>query len=355
MSVVENEIKPKIGITIGDFNGVGIEIILKTFTDSRMLSVCTPIIYGSSKVISYHRKALNNIEFNFNTIRFADEASHKKANLINCWEEDVKVELGKPNELGGQYALRSLQSAGKDLMDGKIDAVVTAPIDKSMIQADGFRMKGQTEFFAQLSNTAEPVMLMVSDRLRVALITGHVAVKDIAGGITKEKIVAKTKIINETLKRDFGIRKPRIAVLALNPHAGDGGLMGKEEEEMIIPAVKDLSNAGLSVYGPYPADGFFGSSKFKSFDAIMAMYHDQGLVPFKALAFSSGVNYTAGLPVIRTSPDHGTAYDIAGKGLASEDSFREAIYLACDIAKQRLITAEITADPLKISNRAADR
>ncbi len=355
MSTVESEIKPKIGITIGDINGVGIEIIIKTLADSRMLTVCTPIIYGSSKVISYHRKALNNLEFNFNTIRHADEASHKKTNLINCWEEDVKVELGKPNELGGQYALKSLQSAGKDLMEKKIDAVVTAPIDKATIQSEGFTMKGQTEFFASLSNTAEPVMLMVSDRMRIALVSGHMALKEVAGSITKEKIIAKTKIVNETLKRDFGIRKPRIAVLALNPHAGDGGLMGKEEEECIAPAVKELNNAGLSVYGPYPADGFFGSSKFKGFDAIMAMYHDQGLVPFKALAFSTGVNYTAGLPIIRTSPDHGTAYDIAGKGVASEDSFREAIYLACDIAKQRMITAEITADPLKITSRASDR
>jgi 4-hydroxythreonine-4-phosphate dehydrogenase len=354
-SALDNEIKPKIGITIGDFNGIGIEIILKTFSDNRMLTECTPIIYGSSKVISYHRKALNHQEFNFNTIRNIDEASHKKTNVINCWEEDVKVDLGKASPVAGSYALKALQAAGKDLLDKKIVAVVTAPIDKNTIQGEGFSFKGHTEFFAHLCGNAEPVMLMTSDRLRIALVTGHIPLKDVVSSLTKEKIIAKTKGVYDSLKRDFGIRKPRIAILALNPHAGDGGLMGKEEEQIIAPAVAEMNNAGMTVYGPFPADGFFGSSRFKSFDAIMAMYHDQGLVPFKALAFSTGVNFTAGLPVIRTSPDHGTGYDIAGKNVASESSFREAVYLACDIVKQRATTDEITANPLKFSRMSAER
>jgi 4-hydroxythreonine-4-phosphate dehydrogenase len=351
----ETEIKPKIGITIGDFNGVGIEVIIKTFSDNRLLSTCTPVIYGSSKVISYHRKSLHQQEFNFNTIRTIDEASHKKINVINCWEEDVKVELGKPSALAGSYALKSLQAAGKDALEGKIDAIVTAPVDKSTIQGPGFDFKGQTEFFSSLCNQTEPVMLMISDRLRIGLITGHMALKAVAGAITKEKIMAKARLVNQSLKTDFGIRKPRLAVLALNPHAGDGGLMGQEETDIIIPAINELSNDGMSIFGPYPADGFFGSSRFKSFDAILAMYHDQGLVPFKALAFTMGVNYTAGLPIIRTSPDHGTAYDIAGKNMASEESFRQAVYMACDIARQRMASLEMNANPLKYSRLASDR
>ena len=354
-NVTEIDYKPKIGITLGDVNGIGPEIIIKTFLDQRLLTTCVPVIYGSSKVLSYHRKALNISEFNFNTIRFADEASNKKPNLINCWEEDVKVELGKPNALGGKYALKSLQAAGKDLLDKKIDAVVTAPIDKNSIQGDGFHFNGQTEFFAEICNTKDFAMMMVSDKLKVSLVTGHLALKDVAATLTKEKIVAKIKVINESLKRDFGIRKPRIAVLALNPHAGDGGLMGKEEADIIAPAIKDAANGGLTVYGPFPADGFFGSSRFKSFDAVLAMYHDQGLVPFKALAFTSGVNFTAGLPIIRTSPDHGTAYDLVGKNIASDDSFREAVYLACDIVATRKTNDEVTANPLKFSNMSTDR
>ena len=354
-TITESEIKPKIGITIGDLNGVGIEVIIKTFADSRMLSVCTPVIYGSSKVISYHRKSLHQQEFNFNTIRTAEEASHKKTNVINCWEEDVKVELGKPSTIAGTYAFKSLEAAGKDVLDKKIDAIVTAPIDKSTIHSDAFPFKGHTEYFAKLCGNAEHVMLMVSDKLRVGLITGHVALKDVPAQLTKEKIIAKTKLVHQSLRSDFGLQKPRIAILALNPHAGDNGLMGKEEQEIITPAISEMYNAGIGAFGPYPADGFFGSSRFKSFDAIMAIYHDQGLVPFKALAFSTGVNYTAGLPIIRTSPDHGTAYDLAGKNQASEESFREAVYLACDIAKQRQITSEITANPLKFSRMSADR
>lgn len=351
----ENEIKPKIGITIGDFNGIGIEVIIKTFSDNRILSTCTPVIYGSSKVISYHRKTLNHLEFNFNTIKSIAEASHKKINVLNCWEEDVKVDIGKPSAIAGKYALNALQAAAKDALDKKIDAVVTAPIDKSTIQGEGFNFKGHTEFFASVCGNTEPVMLMMSDRFRVGLITGHIALRDVPSALTKEKIIAKTKIVNDSLRKDFGIRKPRIAMLGLNPHAGDNGLLGKEEIEIIAPAAEELNKNGILAFGPYPADGFFGSSKIKNFDVIMAMYHDQGLVPFKSLAFTSGINFTAGLPVVRTSPDHGTAYDIAGKNIASEESFREAVYAACDIVKQRKITDEITANPLKFSKMSSDR
>ncbi len=355
MSETENEIKPKIGITIGDFNGIGIEVIIKTFSDNRILSTCTPIIYGSSKVISYHRKMLNHQDFNFNTIKNPSEASHKKVNVLNCWEEDVKVDIGKPSTIAGSYAFNALQAAAKDALENKIDAIVTAPIDKSTIQGDGFNFKGHTEYFASVCGNAEPVMLMISDRLRVGLVTGHISLREVPTAISKEKIIAKTKLVYDSLRKDFGIRKPRIAVLGLNPHAGDSGLLGKEEIEIIGPAVVELNNKDVFAFGPYPADGFFGSSKIKSFDAVIAMYHDQGLVPFKSLAFTSGINYTAGLPVVRTSPDHGTAYDIAGKNIASEESFREAVYAACDIVKQRKITEEITANPLKFSKMSSDR
>lgn len=353
-ALLETEDRPKIGITIGDVNGIGIEVIMKTFMDARMLQTCIPVIYGSSKVVSYHRKALNLNEFNYNQIRFIIEANNKKVNLVNCWEEEIKIDLGKPNPAMGKYALKSLQAASKDLLDKKIDAVVTAPVDKKSMQGDEFNFPGQTEFFANTCNSTEYAMLMVGEKLKITFVTGHIPVKDIPQNISKEKIISKIKVLNESLKRDFTIRKPRIAVLALNPHAGDGGLLGKEEIEIIEPAIKECSG-NISVYGPYSADGFFGSGKFKSFDGVVAMYHDQGLVPFKALSFTSGVNYTAGLPIIRTSPDHGTGYDIAGKNVASEDSFREAVYLACDIVNARKSNDEATANPLKFGKLHNER
>lgn len=351
----ETEKKPVIGITIGDVNGIGSEIIMKVFMDARMLQSCTPIIYGSSKVISYHRKNLNLNDFNFNIIRFVGEASQKKINIINCWEEEVRIEIGKSTDVGGKYSVKALQHAVKDLNDKKLDALVTAPVNKKNMQQEGFNFPGQTEFFASQTNTADYAMMLVSDKLKVALVSGHVPVKDIAQSILKEKIISKVKVINQSLKRDFGIRKPRIAVLALNPHAGDDGLIGKEEQEIIIPAVNELSNANITVAGPFSADGFFGTAKFKSFDAVLAMYHDQGLIPFKSLSFSTGVNFTAGLPVIRTSPDHGTAFDIAGKNMADEDSLRQAIFLACDIANTRAMNDEATANPLPFSKMGSDR
>ena len=351
----ESDYKVRVGITIGDINGIGPEIIIKTFADNRMHQVCTPVIYGSAKVISFHKKALNNNEFNFTKIKNITELNHKRTNLINCWEEEAKIDIGQANPTGGKYAFISLQAACRDLADGNIDVLVTAPIDKKTMQQEGFRFPGHTEFLAQQFGAGEFLMMLVSDRLRIATVTGHVPVKNVATEITKDKIVSKIRLMHQSLKRDFGIRKPRIAVLGLNPHSGDNGLIGTEELEIIAPAIKTAFDQNILVYGPYPADGFFGATKFKSFDGILAMYHDQGLVPFKSFSFESGVNYTAGLPVIRTSPDHGTGYDIAGKNIASEESFRAAIYLACDIFNNRNLSDEVSANPLKYSKLGGDR
>ena len=355
MSNTVNEDKIIVGITIGDINGISPEIIIKTFSDNRMHQVCTPVIYGASKALSYHKKAINNNEFNFTTIRESAEINHKRTNVINCWEEEIKFDLGQATPEGGKYAFTALQSACKDLAEGKINVLVTGPIDKKTMQQEGFRFPGHTEFLAQQFNSTEYLMMLVSDRLRIATVTGHIPVKNVAGELSIEKIAAKIKVMNTSLKRDFGIRKPRIAVLGLNPHSGDSGLIGSEELEIIAPAIKTAFDQGVLVYGPYGADGFFGSSKFKSFDGILAMYHDQGLVPFKAISFETGVNFTAGLPIIRTSPDHGTGYDIAGKGIASEDSFRAAIYLACDVFNNRIEYDEITANPLRFAKLGGDR
>ncbi len=351
----ESEIKVVVGITIGDINGVGPEIIIKTFEDNRMHQVCTPVIYGSAKTLSYHKKILNNNEFNFTTIHNIGETNHKRTNVINCWEEEIKFEIGKPTPDGGKYAFAALQAACKDLSEGNIDVLVTAPIDKKTMQQDGFRFPGHTEYLAQQFNAPDFLMMLVSDRLRVATVTGHVPVKNVATELTQEKIISKIKVMHHSLKRDFGIRKPRIAVLGLNPHSGDSGLIGSEEQDIISPAIKTVFEQGMMVYGPYGADGFFGSSNFKNFDGILAMYHDQGLVPFKAISFETGVNFTAGLPVVRTSPDHGTGYDIAGKNIASEDSLRSAIYMACDIFNNRQVYDEVTANPLKFSKLGGDR
>src|SRR5688572_22025290 len=281
------DFKVRVGITIGDINGIGPEIIIKTFADNRMHQVCTPVIYGSSKAISFHKKALNNTEFNFTTLKNIGELNHKRTNLINCWEEEVKIDIGQANSTGGKYAFTSLQAACKDLVDGAIDVLVTAPIDKKTMQQEGFRFPGHTEFLAQQFNAPEYLMMLVSDRLRIATVTGHIPVKQVASEITKEKILAKIKVMHHSLRRDFGIRKPRIAVLGLNPHSGDSGLIGTEELDIITPAIKMASDLNIMAYGPYPADGFFGAAKFKSFDGVLAMYHDQGLVPFKSLAFDS--------------------------------------------------------------------
>ena len=353
--MTQEQDKLKIGITLGDTNGIGPELIIKTFSDNRMVQVCTPVIYGNSKVISFYRKMLNSQEFNYNTVRSSADAGDKKVNLVNCWEEEIKVEPGQPTETGGKYALKSLQAAAGDLKDGRLDAVVTAPVNKKMMQQEGFSFPGHTEFFGSLFGAKDQLMLLVSNTMRVAFVTGHVPVKQVSPLLTKEKILSRLKLLNDSLQRDFNIRKPRIAVLALNPHAGDNGLLGTEENEIITPAINEAFENKMLVYGPYPADGFFGSSAIGKFDGVLAMYHDQGLVPFKTLAFDSGVNFTAGLPAVRTSPDHGTAYDIAGKGTASEDSFRQAIYTAIDIVHNRAVYDEANANPLKYSKLGVDR
>ena len=332
--------KIRVGITQGDINGVGYEVILKTFSDPVMLELCTPIIYGSPKVAAYHRKSLD-LPTNFSIVNSAAEAVHNRLSVVNCTDDEVKVEAGKA-------ALGALERAIEEYKEGLVDVIVTAPINKHTIQSETFAFPGHTEYIEErLGDGAKSLMILMKDDFRVALVTGHIPVSQIASTITKELIQEKLAIFNHSLKQDFAIGAPRIAVLSLNPHAGDEGLLGKEEEEIIIPALKEMAAKGILCYGPYPADGFMGSGNFTHFDGVLAMYHDQGLAPFKALAMDEGVNYTAGLPVIRTSPAHGTAYDIAGKGLASEDSFRQAIYVAIDVFRNRLRDKEAHANPLR--------
>jgi 4-hydroxythreonine-4-phosphate dehydrogenase len=337
----------KIGITQGDINSISYEVILKALMDNRVYESCTPILYGSPKVVAYHRKALNIANFSFNSIRTADEANAKRANLINVLDDNVRVELGKSTPQSGEAALLSLKAVIKDLKENKIDVMVTGPINKNNIQSPEFTFKGHTDYLKQEFGASEVLMILVSEVVKVALVTEHVPISQIPQLITTDKIVSKLKILNQSLLADFGIRKPRIAVLALNPHAGDEGLVGREEIDIIIPAIEKAKQKGILAFGPFAADGFFGSDNFKKFDAVLAMYHDQGLAPFKALVFEDGVNYTAGLPYIRTSPAHGTAYDLVGKDIASEASFRAAIYLACDIFKNRNEYKQLTSNPMK--------
>jgi len=337
-----------VGLTQGDINGIGLEVIIKTFMDPTMLELCTPVLFGSQKTTSYHRKNLGIEEFSFNPIRDFNVINTKRVNIFNCYEEEVNIELGKSTELGGKYALKSLESAVDTIQKKKIDVLVTAPINKHNIQSENFKFKGHTEYLEQkFGEPGSSLMMMVSETIKIGLVTGHVPVEKISSSITAEKIEKKIKILHKSLIEDFGIRKPKIAVLGLNPHAGDEGTIGNEEKDIIIPVIKKVNTENIMAYGPYSADGFFGTATYKKFDAVLAMYHDQGLIPFKTLAFNSGINYTAGLSIIRTSPDHGTAYDIAGKNQASEESFRNAIYLACDIYKMRNEYKELSANPLK--------
>ncbi len=337
----------RIGITHGDINSIGYEVIIKALMDPRMYELFTPIVYGSSKVASYHKKTLNLPDFNFNLIKKAEFANPKRANIINISEDEIKIEIGKSTDTAGIYSLMSLERAVADLKHNEIDVLVTAPINKKNIQSDNFSFPGHTEYLAQRFETKNVLMLMISNSIRIGVITGHVPLKDVPGLITDELILNKINILNESLIKDFAIRKPRIAILGLNPHSGDNGLIGNEEDKIIVPAIQKANDKGCLVFGPYPADGFFGSSNFQKFDGILAMYHDQGLVPFKTLAFDNGINFTAGLPIVRTSPGHGTAYDIAGMDKASPDSMREALYKAYDICKNRMEHQELTANPLK--------
>jgi 4-hydroxythreonine-4-phosphate dehydrogenase len=336
-----------IGISQGDINGIGYEVIIKTLMEPRILEICTPIVYGSPKVAAYHKKALNIENFNFNHIRFANEADPRKANIINCIDENIRVELGRSSEMAGEASYMALEKAVEDLKKGEIDALITGPINKDNIQSEKFHFPGHTEYMAEQFKVRDYVMLMVSESMKVGVVAGHVPLSEVPSKITKGAIINKLRIINQSLEKDFFIKRPRIAVLGLNPHAGDNGLLGKEEKEIIIPAIQRATEEGIIAVGPYPSDGFFGSGDFSKFDAILAMYHDQGLIPFKMASFDRGVNYTAGLPVIRTSPAHGTAYDIAGEDKAIPDSFREALYLAIDIFKNRALFREISVNPLK--------
>lgn len=339
--------KIKVAITQGDVNGIGYEVIFKTFADQGMFEFCTPIVYGSPKVATYHRKAIES-QTNFNIVSSAAEARPDCLNLVNCNEDEVKVEFGMISPESGKAACQALARAVDEYRKGMYDVLVTAPICKESIQSDAFRFPGHTEFLQdRLGDGKKALMILMNDAIRVALVTVHEPIAKVAPLVTKENIMEKLQILHASLKKDFGIEIPRIAVLALNPHAGDGGLLGKEENEQIIPAIQEMSEQGINCFGPFSADGFFGNGDWRKFDAVLAMYHDQGLIPFKALAMEEGVNYTAGLPIIRTSPDHGTAFDIAGQGVASEESFRQAIYAAIDICRSRRHENFIRRNPLR--------
>jgi 4-hydroxythreonine-4-phosphate dehydrogenase len=341
------EHKPLIGFTCGDINGIGIELIIKTLSDSRMLDICTPVIFANNKLINFYRKSLPDINFTFSVVKDSSKINPKQINVYNCWEEDVAVTPGILSEIGGKYAVISLTVATEALKAGKIQGLVTAPIHKKNIQSATFNFTGHTPFLKDFFGVKDVAMMLVAANMRVALLTEHIPVKDIAQYITRENITGKLQIINQSLKKDFLISKPKIAVLALNPHAGDEGLIGKEEEEIIKPAVKDAKQKDIFCFGPYSADAFFARGNHQKFDAVLALYHDQGLIPFKSLSLGEGVNYTAGLEAVRTSPDHGTAFDIAGKGIADETSFREAVYKCIDIINDRAEYAAEYKNPLK--------
>ncbi len=327
--------KPRIGITLGDLNGIGPEVVIKALADNRLMNLMTPVIYGSAKVMSFYKKLLNIEELNYSQVRAKGQLTHKHINVVNCWDESLEVMPGKPTPEGGKAALTALRSACDDLKEGHLDALVTGPIDKKNVHSEEFPFKGHTEFLTKHFGAQDSLMFMVSENLRIGVVTEHVPVSQVAALVTKERIEAKLNLMTNSLKKDFGIAKPRIAILGLNPHAGDNGLIGQEDEQIIKPLVNDQRNKGRFVFGPFPADGFFGMAQYLKYDGVLAMYHDQGLIPFKSIAFESGVNFTAGLPIVRTSPDHGTAFAIAGKNQANESSVREAIYRAADIFRLR--------------------
>lgn len=337
----------KVGISIGDFNGIGIEIILKTFLDKRMFEFCTPIIFGSAKLITAYKKN-SNVNVAFNGIKRVADAINGKLNILNLWNEEFEVELGKPTKTSGDYAFKSLEAVTKALINNEIDVLVTAPINKDNIQSESFKFPGHTEYL-ESKLKGESLMILMTDKLKMGLITGHIPVSKIATAITPELIQKKVDILYNTLIQDFAIAKPKIAILGLNPHCGDHGVIGLEDDEIIAPTIQEIQNQGKLVYGPYAADSFFGSNNYQNFDAILAMYHDQGLTPFKTLAFGGGVNFTAGLDKIRTSPDHGTGYDIAGKDIADDNSFREAIFMAIQVYKTRKEYKQLTENTLNYS------
>ena len=338
-----------VGITQGDGNGIGYEVIIKALADERILDLCTPVIYGSSKIFGFYKKQIHDIEnINTNVVTSAKDVHNKRVNIVNCLPENVFVEPGQPTPESAKAAMTSLSRAVEDIKAGHIDVLVTAPINKRAMSSEGFGYTGHTEYLEKQFGVDEVAMIMVCDRLKVGVLTGHISLKDVPAQVTTEKIVAKLKLMKKSLQRDFGIDAPKIAVLGLNPHCGDGGLLGDEEQQIILPAIKAANEEGIMAFGPYSSDGFFGLGNHSKFDAVLAMYHDQGLTPFKALAFEDGVNYTAGLPIVRTSPDHGTAYEMAGRDMADPRSMKAAIYAAIDIFNKRADYDELIANRMTI-------
>lgn len=339
--------KIKLGITHGDINGIGYEVILKTFSDSRMLEFCTPVLYGSSKVATYHKNLLSlHQDISINTVASADAATEKHFNVVNLTDEEIKIDIGRSTEVAGELSRKALEAACKDLKEGKIDVLVTAPINKKNIQSPTFDFPGHTEYLSHQFGSSS-LMMMVCESVRMGIVTNHLALKDVPTALNHNLLADKLMLMNESLKRDFGVPMPKIAVLALDPHAGDNGVIGDFDMKVLKPVIDEMQSKGILAYGPYPSDGFFGSREFFKFDGVLALYHDQGLIPFKLMSFSEGVNFTAGLPYVRTSPAHGTAYDIAGKDKANEQSFRSAVYLACNILRNRKEYDTLTSDPLK--------
>lgn len=343
-----NRERLKVGISIGDLNGIGAEVVFKTFMDPRMFEICTPVVYGSSRALNAYRKQLGFQEINLHVVKDASKLNAKRINVVETGEERVTLALGEPSKETGAMAFASLKKATEDLAVNHTDVLVTAPINKDTIRSEEFQFPGHTEYLANYANEEHPLMILVHDNLRVGVATGHIPVKKVAETLTIDLLVKKLEVFNKSLIQDFGIDRPKLAVLGLNPHAGDNGVIGDEEKEIIIPAMKKAQELNIFTFGPFPADGFFGSGAYKKYDGVLGMYHDQGLVPFKSISFDAGVNYTAGLPIVRTSPDHGTGYDIAGKGIASESSFRNAIYLASDVYANRKLHKEMSANPLII-------
>ena len=344
--------KPVIGISCGDLNGIGIELIIKTFSDSRLLDHCTPVIFCSNKAISFYRKGLSEYNLNFSSTKELNRINHKQVNLFTCWEDDPEINPGMLTDAGGKYGVISLEAAVTALKQGQIDGLVTAPIHKKNVQSAEFSYTGHTPFLQNVFGAKDVVMMLCAGSFRVGLLTEHVPVTEVGKHITKEKILSKLSIMQQSLQKDFGVEKPRIAVLGLNPHAGDEGLIGKEEETVIKPAIKEAKNHNILAVGPYSADAFFARRSFDQFDAVLAMYHDQGLIPFKTLATGEGVNFTAGLPVVRTSPDHGVAFDIAGKNKADNSSFLTAVFECVDIINRRREYTENRKNPMRKSSQA---
>lgn len=340
--------KPVVGITQGDGNGIGYEVIIKALADARVLDQFTPVVYGSSKLFGFYKKTIHNIEqIDTNVITDARDAHQKRVNILNCLPDNVYVEPGQPNPEAGKCAIKALDVAVQDLKNGYIDVLVTGPINKKVMSSQGFGFTGHTEFLEDAFGVKDVTMFMVSERLKVGVVTGHIPLKEVSQSITQEKILSKLRLMDASLKRDFGVDQPRIAVLSLNPHSGDGGLLGDEEETTIAPAVRTAVAEGINAFGPFSPDGFFGLGHYSKFDATLAMYHDQGLAPFKAIAFEDGVNFTAGLPVVRTSPDHGTGYELAGRDEADPRSMMSAIYTAIDVFRHRQAFDDLQAGKMK--------